>query len=154
MNKKILAIFVLLIFATSITAVSAFDLGSIFGSDKNETVNIGGLDFNIPDGFEEEVSSKFVKDTVDTLKKDGINTTGKGYVKDSTAVGIFVSNYSDLNESDDVIKSKLEGNATKINGVDGFLKHDSDYTFTYTKDKCLVLIQTNDKDVIGNFLIA
>ena len=42
-NKKILAIFALLIVATSISAVSAFDLGSIFGGDQNETVTIDEL---------------------------------------------------------------------------------------------------------------
>ena len=46
MNKKILAILALLIVATSIGAVSAFDLSDLFGGAQNETVTIDGVDFN------------------------------------------------------------------------------------------------------------
>lgn len=154
MNKKILAILALLIFVTSITAVSAFDLGSLFGGEDNETVSIGGIDFNIPAGFKEDPTHSTNK-LVDPLKEMGVNVTGKGYEKDSTAVLIIVANYSDVGISDDEALSGFDGNNTTINGVDGIYEEDSgDSCFGYTKDKCLVLVTSNDKNVIGDFLIA
>ena len=42
MNKKIFTIFALILLVASISAVSAFDLGDLFGSGKNETITIDG----------------------------------------------------------------------------------------------------------------
>lgn len=57
MNKKIFTVFALLIVETSISAVSAFDLGNIFGGD--ETVTIGVIDFNIPADYKEDSKNTF-----------------------------------------------------------------------------------------------
>ena len=82
MNRKIFAILTLLIVATSITAVSAFDLGDIFGGEsKNQTVTISGIDFNIPEGFVEEPTN-ITNELADTIKQHGVNFNVKGYVKD------------------------------------------------------------------------
>ena len=78
MNKKILAILVLLIVATSISAVSAFDLGALFGGAQNETVTLDGVDFNIPAGFLEDPTNATDEVTA-PLKEQGAQITSKAY---------------------------------------------------------------------------
>ena len=153
MNKKILAILALLIFATSITAVSAFDLGSLFGGEQNETVTIEGIKFNIPAGYEEDASN-FSDTLVAPIKELGGNMSAKGYVNDNTGVEIVVADYSKLDLTDEAALSTTDGNATKINGVDGLLNHDKDYYFTFTKDKHLVIMTSNDQKAFADFIIA
>ena len=149
MNKKILTIFALLIVVTSISAVSAFDLGDIFGGG-DETVTIEGIDFNIPAGYKEDSTSTF--NIIEQFIDEGYDFDGKVYVKDNTQVGIYVYNYSSL-DADDILGDF--SNETTINDVGGFMEFDdNDYVFVYSKDKCVVLIASNDKDVIGDFIIA
>jgi len=57
MNKKIFTIFALILLVASISAVSAFDLGDLFGSGKNETITLDGVKFNIPAGYKEDQSN-------------------------------------------------------------------------------------------------
>ncbi|WP_405296253.1 hypothetical protein [Methanobrevibacter sp.] len=153
MNRKIFTVLVLLIVVTSISAVSAFDLGDIFGlGDKNETVTIEGIDFNIPAGYKEDSKNTF--NIIEGFIKDGYDLDGKVYTKDNTDVGLFVYNYSSLNLEDNEVLSDF-ANETTINDVGGFIEFDdNDYVFVYTKDKCIVMIASNDKNVIGDFLIA
>ena len=149
MNKKILTVFALLIVVTSISAVSAFDLGDIFGGG-DETVTIEGIDFNIPAGYKEDSTSTF--NIIEQFIDEGYDFDGKVYVKDNTQVGIYVYNYSSL-DADDILGDF--SNETTINDVGGFMEFDdNDYVFVYSKDKCVVLIASNDKDVIGDFIIA
>ena len=149
MNKKILTIFALLIVVTSISAVSAFDLGDIFGGG-DETVTIEGIDFNIPAGYKEDSTSTF--NIIEQFIDEGYDFDGKVFVKDNTQVGIYVYNYSSL-DADDILGDF--SNETTINDVGGFMEFDdNDYVFIYSKDKCVVLIASNDKDVIGDFIIA
>ena len=149
MNKKILTIFALLIVVTSISAVSAFDLGDIFGGG-DETVTIEGIDFNIPAGYKEDSTSTF--NIIEQFIDEGYDFDGKVFVKDNTQVGIYVYNYSSL-DADDILGDF--SNETTINDVGGFMEFDdNDYVFVYSKDKCVVLIASNDKDVIGDFIIA
>ena len=150
MNKKIFTIFALLIVVTSISAVSAFDLGEIFGFGGDETVTIGGIDFNIPAGYKEDSKNPF--NIIEGLIDEGYDFDGKVYVKDNINVGIFVYNYSSL-DADDILGEF--SNETTINDVGGFMEFDDeDYVFAYTKDNCIVLIASNDKNVIGDFIIA
>ncbi|MBQ2635873.1 MAG: hypothetical protein IJG09_04105 [Methanobrevibacter sp.] len=149
MNKKILTVFALLIVVTSISAVSAFDLGDIFGGG-DETVTIEGIDFNIPAGYKEDSTSTF--NIIEQFIDEGYDFDGKVFVKDNTQVGIYVYNYSSL-DADDILGDF--SNETTINDVGGFMEFDdNDYVFIYSKDKCVVLIASNDKDVIGDFIIA
>lgn len=121
MNKKILVILSLLIVVTSITAVSAFDLGDLFGSDENKTVTIGGLDFNVPAGFEES-NSNVTHDSADSLKKEGYNVTEKIYANESSAIFIFVANATASGKVIDNDALKEGANATKVNNVDGYMQ--------------------------------
>ena len=142
----------MLIIVTSITAVSAFDLGSIFGFGGNETVTIKGIDFNIPAGYKEDSSNTF--NIIEGFLNDGYDFDGKVYTKDKTEVGIFVYKYNSSDSNYDDILSNFT-NKTTINDVGGFIEFDNnDYVFVYTKDKCIVMIASNDKNVIGDFIIA
>jgi hypothetical protein len=153
MNKKILTVLALLIVVTSISAVSAFDLGDLFGmGDKNETVKIEGIDFNIPAGYKEDSKNTF--NIIEKFIKDGYDLDGKVYKKDNTEVGLFVYNYSSLGLDENDFLNDF-ANETTINNVGGFLEFDdNENVFVYTKDKCIVMIASNDKNVIGDFIIA
>lgn len=113
MNKKIFTVFALLIVVTSISAVSAFDLGDIFGSG-DETVTIGGIDFNIPADYKEDSKSTF--NMIEEFIDDGYDFDGKVYAKDNTQVGIYVYNYSSL-DADGILGDF--SNETTINDVGG-----------------------------------
>ena len=130
MNKKIFLICALLIVVTSISTVSAFDLGDLFGTGQNETVTIEGITFNIPAGYKEDSTNTF--NIVEGFIDEGYDFDGKVYAKDNTQVGIYVYNYSSLNV-DDILGDF--SNETTINNVGGFMEFDdNDYVFVYTKD--------------------
>ena len=149
MNKKILTVFVLLIVVASISAVSAFEFADIFGGG-DETVTIKGIDFNIPAGYKEDSTNTF--NIIEQFIDEGYDFDGKVYVKDNTEVGLYVYNYSSL-DADDILGDF--SNETTINNVGGFMEFDdNDYVFVYSKDKCVVLIASNDKDAISDFIIA
>ena len=150
MNKKILIICALLIVVTSISAVSAFDLGDLFGSSGNETVTIEGVNFNIPAGYKEDSTNTF--NIVEGFIDEGYDFDGKVYAKDNTQVGIYVYNYSSLNV-DEILGDFA--NETTINNVGGYMEFDDNtYAFAYTKDNCVVLVASNDQNAISDFIIA
>ena len=153
MNKKIIVICAFLILATSITAVSAFDLGNLFGTSQNETVTVGGIDFNIPAEFDNE-STKESNKVVDGLKKSGYKVDAKVFKKDSTEVGIIVADFSDYEVDGDEMLGNLDGNETTINGEKGIINFDETYLFSYIKDTNLVIISSTDENIIGDFIIA
>lgn len=153
MNKKILAILALLIVATSIGAVSAFDLADLFGGAQNETVTIDGVDFNIPDGFEVDPTNTTQK-AVESLIEEGAQIESKGYVKDNTAIGLFVVNVTNGLTNEQALEV-MGGDNTTINNVTGYLKKDGDITlFNFEKNDRIVVISSSDEKIIGDFLIA
>ena len=153
MNKKIIAILALLIVATSITAVSAFDLGDIFGGNQNETIKIDSVDFNIPAGFKEDSTNTLDK-IMEPLKEDGGQISSKAYTKDNDAVGLFVINVTNGLTNNEALKA-MGGDKTIINNVTGNLKKDDDISmFIFEKNDRIVMISSNDEKLIGDFLIA
>ncbi len=156
MNKKLFGICLLLVVVASISAVSAFDFGDLFGmGDQNETVTIGGIDFNIPAGFKEDQSG-LTNGVVDALKEAKYKVDGKTYSKGSTGVGLFVANFSDFEIDGEEMLSDFAGDdGITINNVGGFMEVDDDVNiFCYVKDNCFVVVSSNDKNVIGDFVIA
>ena len=151
MNKKLLfgmSLIILAIFA--IGSVSALDLGFLSGGEK--TVTIGGIDFKIPDGFSEDVDKELVNES---NVQSGVTyiTNSKLFEKDDTLMTILVADYEDYEVTDDIAKEVGE-NATTIDGVDGYLKEDGFfYVFNYAKDGKLVVLSTNDIDIIGDFIV-
>ena len=153
MNKKILAILALLFFVAGISAVSAFDLSDIFGGGQNETVTIDGVDFNIPAGFELDPTNTTQK-TVEPLIKEGAQISSKGYIKDDTAIGLFVVNVTNGLTNEQALKA-MGGNETTINNVTGNLKQDGDvFLFNFEKNDRIVVMSSTDEKLIGDFLIA
>ena len=152
MNKKIFTIFALLIVVTSISAVSAFDLGGLFGmGEQNKTVTIEGVDFNIPAGYKEDSTNTF--NIIEGFIDEGYDFDGKVYSKDKTQVGLFVYKYNPSDSADNDILGSFT-NQTTINDIGGFIEfEDNDYVFVYTKDDCIVLIASTDQNVIGDFII-
>lgn len=152
MNKKLLVLLALFIVIASVSAVSAFDLNDIFGSDENKTVTIGGVDFNIPAGFEDTNSSDSDAG-FDQVKKEGYNVTAKVYSKDSNVVIVGVTHF---NSSSEINMDELNVNKTTIKGINGSMTYiDGSYFFKYVKNNDLILISTSgDKDTIGEFIIA
>lgn len=153
MNKKIFAILTFLIVAVSITAVYAFELGDFFGSGEDKNVTVGGIDFNIPAGFDEESPQETHK-IVDAFNKSGYKVDAKAYKKDSTEIGLFVVDYSDYEVDGDEMLAKLDGNETTINGENGIINFDESYLFSYTNNTNLIIISSSDENIIGDFIIA
>lgn len=153
MNKKILAILALLIVAASISAVSAFGLSDIFGGAQNETVTVDGVDFNVPAGFNEDPTNT-TDDVVKPLKDEGAQISSKGYIKDDTVVGLFVINVTNGLTNEQALQA-MGGDETTINNVTGYiLKSEGTFMFNFEKNDRVVIISSNDKNVIGDFLIA
>ena len=89
MNKKLFALLVVAIIAiVSIGAVNAFDLGSLLGG--GNTVTVDGVNFNVPDGFEEVVRNTTTKynKTVDNI---AYFSEIKNYKKDNDTLSLSVS---------------------------------------------------------------
>ncbi len=154
MNKKILAIFALIIVAASMSAVSAFDLGDLFGSGENKTVTIDGIDFNIPAGYENG-TDEAAKETGKMFKDVGYNVSTQAYVKDSVGVGLIVVDFKNLGASDDdVAEQFLSDTPTTINGINGSSHtEDGAYIFCYQKDGKLVVVSTDSEKTVAEFVI-
>lgn len=154
MNKKIFfTLLVLLIAAVGLTCVSAFDLGFLDSSDENETVTIDGIDFNVPNGFEEDPDYEYVNET----SSSGAVTyvmNGKTFEKGDQFITILVSDYGEMKVTDEVIAS-LGGEKVTINDIDGYEDTDEGYvTFSYPKDGKLVVLSSDDDTLFEDFLIA
>ncbi|MBR4448305.1 hypothetical protein [Methanobrevibacter sp.] len=151
MNRKLLLILIL-ISLFSITAVSAFSFDDLFGSGENQTVEVDGIEFNVPAGYSENATQEIINQQQSV---GGVNyvTNGKFYYSGLTTVLLYVASYDGYKVDESIVEA-VGGNATTINGVDGYLDYGGGYySFNYPKDDKLVVITTNDKDVIGDFII-
>ena len=154
MNRKIIAIFALLILAVSVSAVSAFGLSDLTGSSSDAgVVTIDGIDFNIPDGFSEE---KNLAIDGEVNKTDGIQYTtwGKTYINDQNKViSIGVATYDGVEVTDEM-PQYIGGDKLSINGVDGYEYNVATYDgFTFAKDGKLIIISTNDGDLLQDVVV-
>lgn len=118
----------------------------------DENVTIDGIDFNVPDGFTEDLDEAIVNET-DTDNGMTYISNGKCYDNKDDVITIVVCNYQGVNVSEDVF-SKIDGANLKIKDVDGklmnfgFLK-----VYCYVKDGKLVTISTNNQDNLEKFII-
>ena len=154
MNKKIIAIFALLILAVSVSAVSAFGLSDLTGSSSDAgVVTIDGIDFNIPDGFSEEKNLAIDGDVNET---NGVQYTtwGKTYINDENKViSIGVATYDGVEVTDEM-PQYIGGDKVTINGVDGYEYNVASYDgFTFAKDGKLIIISTNDGDLLQDVVV-
>ena len=154
MNRKIIAIFALLILAVSVSAVSAFGLSDLTGSSSDAgVVTIDGIDFNIPDGFSEEKNLAIDGDVNET---NGVQYTtwGKTYINDENKViSIGVATYDGVEVTDEM-PQYIGGDKVTINGVDGYEYNVASYDgFTFAKDGKLIIISTNDGDLLQDVVV-
>lgn len=155
MNRKIIAIFALLILAVSVSAVSAFSLSDLTGSSSDAgVVTIDGIDFNIPEGFSEEKDLS-IDGQVNETNGVQYTTWGKTYSNDQNKViSIGVATYDGVEVTDEIAKL-IGGDKVSINGVDGYEYKVSPFDgFTFAKDGKLVIISTNDGSLLNDVIIA
>ncbi len=178
MNKKAFSLFVVMILAiVSIGGVYAFDLGSLFGDDSQggdssqdpnwETINVGGIDFNIPKNFKLQLDDQFNK----TIGDVDYISTFKKYYNESEEIYITVSESPNYEATDDTVR-ELGGDSETINGIEGYLNYTpgnvsegnndgnpiyvefpSYYTFSYAKDGKLVVVKATEKDFLYDIII-
>ena len=154
MNRKIIAIFALLILAVSISAVSAFGLSDLTGSSSDAgVVTIDGIDFNIPDGFSEE-KNLAIDGEVNETNGVQYTTWGKTYINDENKViSIGVATYDGVEVTDEM-PQYIGGDKVTINGVDGYEYNVASYDgFTFAKDGKLIIISTNDGDLLQDVVV-
>lgn len=150
MNKKLLAVFALLVVVVSMSAVSASFIDDLFGS-KNTTVNVGGVNFTIPSDFKENNTIEQSKE-IKLLKSEGHNLTYKCFIKGSDfyEIGVVKDKDNTLN------KSAFEANKTTIGNQTGSMTVSKQtVVFSYLKDNSTaVIITSNNKENIEKLFKA
>ena len=152
MKKKIFTIFLLLAVVASVSAVSAFDLGDLFGANNGEQVTIGGINFTVPDGYD-EVESEYMNQKSYEFSAGNYTVEGKAFQNNGTDVEIVVGNYTNCME---LMQNHPDlGNETTISGISGYADEEGDqYIFHYENSNYLVTITSNDRNAIADFIIA
>ena len=141
MKGKILAVFMIVVLAACVCSVSAFELHDETAFDENQTVEIDGIEFNVPKGYCPDVSDDAVVKFESAFGKDFV-ADGKMYHRGLTAVLVNVDE-----------SSNATGENATIAGVDGLLNHEGKFfTFSYLKDGKMLVITTNDRNAIGDFI--
>ena len=144
--KRILLIGLILVaVAASLSIVSA-----------DSSVKVGGIDFNIPDGFDENKSVAIdgANGSYNTLDSGKIpcNMSFKGFDKGKDTIGIMVFEFDSpdgAKKAQDYDKDHLGGTAKTVNGHEGvYFEQNGSYAFHYCKDKTYVSVETKDKSLI------
>lgn len=127
-----IAIIAILAILTVVLAgsVSAFDLGFLSGGDSEpQEITVGGIDFSIPAGFDENEEYKMVNEKSNTSGIDYYMSSA-GFEDDSKqkAIYILVGDYDEYNVTDEIIEYVLDDmdyEKKTINGHDGYLVQQS-----------------------------
>ena len=145
MNKKILVILSLLVIIAG--------TGMIYAASTENTVQVDEFEFNIPDGFTENVTAEAVNEKTSS---GGVEYTycqklfEKGF---SEAISILVAEYDGYEVTDEVVSVKNKEKTT-INDVDGYLGNESGiFIFSYSKEGKLVTITATDKELFDEIVI-
>ena len=152
MNKKILfALSVAVVVIVTVGTVSAFDLsdlGSLFGAPKDQVVTIDGENFTIPGTLEENLDNSN-NGTVTDYTFFTCTQYGKGYINGTDYINIMINDYDTSDISDKQVNF-MNGTAKEISGQNGYLHHDNvGYTFTFLKGNKVIVIQSNDENLIA-----
>lgn len=142
MNKNIvLALSLVLITIVMASAVSA-----------DENVTIDGIDFNIPDGYTEDVDAQIVNET-DTDEGMTYISNAKAYESEDNYMLLLVAAYEGVNASEDAF-ADIEGDNLTINGVDGKLVDMYIMSiYCYVKDGKLVTLTSDISDEFEKFIV-
>lgn len=148
MDKKIIGIVIAIVAVIAVLAIAG---GALTQEDKIVTVD--GVNFTVPSGFEEDLDGEEIN-LSDSSGAVNYVINSKAFIEDDDIVTLFVANYGEhkINES---FLSELGGNAKTINGVEGYymVEDDDVHTFAYVKDGKLVMVISNDEDVIDGFVL-
>ena len=168
-----IAIIAILAILTVVLAgsVSAFDLGFLSGGDSEpQEITVGGIDFSIPAGFNENEEYKMVNEKSNTSGIDYYMSSA-GFEDDSKqkAIYILVGDYDEYNVTDEIIEYVLDDmdyERKTINGHDGYLVQQSTssssslmaveepiYMFVYEENGDLVFIGATDESYFGDVII-
>ena len=168
-----IAIIAILAILTVVLAgsVSAFDLGFLSGGDSEpQEITVGGIDFSIPAGFNENEEYKMVNEKSNTSGIDYYMSSA-GFEDDSKqkAIYILVGDYDEYNVTDEIIEYVLDDmdyEKKTINGHDGYLVQQSTssssslmaveepiYMFVYEENGDLVFIGATDESYFGDVII-
>lgn len=168
-----IAIIAILAILTVVLAgsVSAFDLGFLSGGDSEpQEITVGGIDFSIPAGFNENEEYKMVNEKSNTSGIDYYMSSA-GFEDDSKqkAIYILVGDYDEYNVTDEIIEYVLDDmdyEKKTINGHDGYLVQQSTssssslmaveepiYMFVYEENGDLVFLGATDESYFGDVII-
>ena len=168
-----IAIIAILAILTVVLAgsVSAFDLGFLSGGDSEpQEITVGGIDFSIPAGFDENEEYKMVNEKSNTSGIDYYMSSA-GFEDDSKqkAIYILVGDYGEYNVTDEIIEYVLDDmdyEKKTINGHDGYLVQQSTssssslmaveepiYMFVYEENGDLVFLGATDDSCFSDVII-
>lgn len=155
MNKKIFAIFAVFALVLSISAVSAFGLDSLFGGGAKsaENINLGGINFTIPEGFEE--IPEMALNGSSNLTEDGQKFTiwSKEFINGTNVIDIAVTSYEGVEIAEDV-GDELPGEKKTVKGINGTIYDDGNLKgFQYVKDGKVVLVSCPTDDLLEQVII-
>ena len=140
MNKKILGLMIVLAIV-AIGPAAALD----------ETVVIGDIDFNVPDGFMEIANNATINEK-EVINSISYVVNGKIFEKGDDVVAINVSDYGEFDIANDFVKQN-PGKTDDINGIDGYLKKDGNITtFSYVLDNELVTVSVSNDNLLSDFI--
>ena len=142
MDKKILL--------TLSLALIAIVMASAVSADENVTID--GIDFNIPDGYIEDVTGEIVNET-ETDEDGSYVTNGKFFDNENYTMLILVADYGGDNASEDAF-ANIDVNTSKIKDVEGKLIDMGFLSiYCFVKDGKLVTLTTDGPEDIEKFII-
>ena len=142
MNKNIVLVLSL--------ALIAIVMASAVSADENVTID--GIDFNIPDGYTEDVDAQIVNET-DTDEGMTYISNAKAYESEDNYMLLLVAAYEGVNASEDAF-ADIEGDNLTINGVDGKLVDMYIMSiYCYVKDGKLVTLTSDISDEFEKFIV-
>lgn len=155
-KRKMVFIGLLAIFAIAIVgSASAFDLSSFLGDDSSDSesqeVSIRGINFTIPEGYNESENGSF-ENLTSTAGSLTYTMDGKTFENKKDAVAIIVADYGDYNVTEDILQQIAVEKKTYAS-QEGYVKVDGNFTvFSYSVDGDLVTISASDESVIEEIL--
>ena len=125
----------------------------------DNSVNIGGIDFNIPDGYIENEAVAMDHESGKYPTNDGklpCNISFKGFDKGNDNIGIYVTEFDSPDDAKKVMDydKKVNNRSSKtVNGNNGTLqKNNKNCQFAYCKDNYYIYIGTTDESLLESIV--
>ncbi|ADC47050.1 hypothetical protein mru_1200 [Methanobrevibacter ruminantium M1] len=151
--KKLTILAALAILAiVAVGSVSAFDL-NFLGGDDSSTTTVGGIEFNIPEGYE-------INDTYTIENQTRTSSGGNEYIVNQEGYGnsdgeelLFLVGHYDTDITNEMLSAMKVGDEKTINGQEGFITSDDVYTvFSFAKDGELVTVTVSDESALESII--